>query len=122
MGYYNIEVCQLKHLLVGTVTGKVFHVSFLNLLGMLLMTSSWTSSIITEKKTQNGRFTVIFRILRQKFDLVGALKSFLCILPKSVMHVTSDQFTDKFNNGRKKMADLLRFFAFYFNNLILWAR
>ena len=29
------------------------------------------------------------------------------------MHVTNDQFSDKFNNGRKKkkMADLLRFLA-----------
>ena len=36
------------------------------------------------------------------------------------MHVTNDQFSDKLNNGRKKikMADLLRFFAFYVNNLI----
>ena len=40
------------------------------------------------------------------------------------MHVTNDQFSDKFNNGRKKkkMADLLRFFTFYVNNLTLWAR
>ena len=40
------------------------------------------------------------------------------------MHVTNDQFSDKFNNGKKKkkMADLLRFFSFYVNNLTLWAR
>ena len=30
------------------------------------------------------------------------LKSFSCILPKFVMHVTNDHFSDKFNNGRKK--------------------
>ena len=37
------------------------------------------------------------------------------------MHVTIDQFSDKFNNGGKKikMADLLRLFAFYGNNLTL---
>ena len=35
------------------------------------------------------------------------LESFSCILPKFVMHVTSDQFSDKFNNGlnKIKMAD-----------------
>ena len=40
------------------------------------------------------------------------------------MHVTNKQFLDKFYNGWKKikMADLLRFFAFYVNNLTLWAR
>ena len=40
------------------------------------------------------------------------------------MYVTNNQFSDKFNNGLKKfkMADLLRFFAFYVNNLTLWAR
>ena len=30
------------------------------------------------------------------------LKSCSCILPKFVMHVTNDQFSDKFNNGWKK--------------------
>ena len=30
------------------------------------------------------------------------LKSFSHILFKFVMHVTNDQFSDKFNNGRKK--------------------
>ena len=97
------------------------------------------------------------------------LKSFSRILFKFVMHVTNDQFSDKFNNGKKKkkwpiycnfshftsiiwevfhisfsnllcmllmtssrtssimaekkkMADLLRFFTFYVNNLTLWAR
>ena len=39
------------------------------------------------------------------------------------MHATNDQFSDKFNNGeKKKMADLLRFFTFYVNNLTLWVR
>ena len=36
------------------------------------MTSSGTSSIMAEK-IQNGRFIVIFCILRQQFDLVGAI-------------------------------------------------
>ena len=43
---------------------KSFWVSFPNLLCMLLMTSSGTSSIIAEK-IQNGEFIAIFRILRQ---------------------------------------------------------
>ena len=40
------------------------------------------------------------------------------------MHVANDQFSDKFNNGWKKikMADLLRIFAFYINNLTLLAQ
>ena len=40
------------------------------------------------------------------------------------MRVINDQFSDKFNNGWKKikMADLLWFFAFYVNNLTLLAR
>ena len=29
--------------------------------------------------------------------------SFSCIIFKSVMHVTNNQFSDKFNNGRKKI-------------------
>ena len=44
--------------------------------------------------------------------------SFSCILSKFVMHVTNDQFSDKFNNGQKKfkMADLLQFS--YFRSMI----
>ena len=40
------------------------------------------------------------------------------------MHVTNKLFLDKFNNGqkKKKMADLLRFFTFYVNNLTLWGQ
>ena len=40
------------------------------------------------------------------------------------MYVTNDQFSDKFNDDWKKikMADLLRFFTFYVNNLTFWAR
>ena len=33
------------------------------------------------------------------------MKSCSCILPKFVMHVTNDQFSDKFDNSWKKMAD-----------------
>ena len=58
------------------------------------------------------------------------LKSYSVILPKFVMHVTNDQFSVKFNNGWKKnqnekkieITDLMWFFAFYVNNLTLWAR
>ena len=52
-------------------------------------------------------------LLQLKFGVVGVggniycgrdnLKSFSCILPKFVMHVTNDQFSDKLNNGRKKI-------------------
>ena len=40
------------------------------------------------------------------------------------MHVEHDQLSDKLNNDWKKieMAILLRIFAFYVNNLTLWAR
>ena len=31
------------------------------------------------------------------------LKSFLCIIFKSVMHATNNQFSDKFNDGWKKI-------------------
>ena len=52
------------------------------------------------------------------------LKICSCILPKFVMHVSSDQFSDNLNEGRKKIRkpDLLRFFAFYVNNLTLLAQ
>ena len=101
------------------------------------MTSSRTSSIMAEKKL-NGRFIAIFSL---HFNFKGGgvcnlsspasaltftcgrdnLKSFSCILPKFVTHVTNDQFSYKFQNGWKKfkMADLLRFFDFYVNNLTL---
>ena len=41
------------------------------------------------------------------------MNSFSCILPKFVMRVTNDQFSDKFNKSWKKskMTDLFRFFA-----------
>ena len=63
---------------------------------MLLMTSSRTSSVMVEK-IQNGRFIAIFRILRQEFDLEKFFMypSHICY----AMHVTSDQFSDKLNNG-----------------------
>ena len=41
---------------------SIFYVSFPNLLCMLLVTSSRTSSIITEKKNQNGGVIAIFCI------------------------------------------------------------
>ena len=52
-------------------------------------------------------------LLQLKFGVVGVgvniylwrdnLKSFSCFLPKFVLHVTNDHFSDKFNNGRKKI-------------------
>ena len=69
-----IDVQRRRHLLVGTLTCKVVHVSFPNLLCMLQMTSSRTSSIMAEKN-QNGRFIVIFRSSRKKNDLVGVITS-----------------------------------------------
>ena len=59
--------CDFSHFtsifdLVGAITWKVFHISFSNLLCMLLMTSSRTSSIMAEKK---GWFIAIFHNLRQ---------------------------------------------------------
>ena len=49
-------------------------------------------------------------LLQLKLGVVGVniycgrdnFKSFSCILPKFVMHVMNDQFSDKFNNGQKK--------------------
>ena len=88
---------------MGAITWKVFHVSFSNLLFMLLMTSSRTSSIMAGKKKKLpiywdfSHFTsIIWPCGRDN------LKSFSHILFKFVMHVTNDQFSDKFNNGRKK--------------------
>ena len=45
------------------------------------------------------------------------LRSFSCILPRYVMHVTNDQLSDKFNNGWKEN-DVS--FAFYVNNFTLY--
>ena len=47
------------------------------------------------------------------------LKSFSCILLKFFMHVTNKHFSDKFNNGWKKlqMADLMQFLHF---TSIIW--
>ena len=42
--------CWCSHFLVETITCQVFHVSCLNLFCLLLITSSWTSSIMAEKK------------------------------------------------------------------------
>ena len=38
------------------------------------------------------------------------------------MHVTNDQFSDKFNNGRKKIQKDRLIAIFYVNNLTLWAQ
>ena len=92
---------------------------------MLLMTTSRTSSIMAEKKFKMADLLRFFTFYVNNLTCGrDNLKSFLRILFKFVMHVTNDQFSDKFNNGRKKkkMADLLRFFTFYVNNLTLWAR
>ena len=54
----------LRQHLLGVITLKVFHVSSSNLLCMLLITSSRTSSIMAEK-IHNSRFIVTFHILYQ---------------------------------------------------------
>ena len=47
----------------------------------------------------------------------------LCILPKCVMRVTSDQFSDTFDNGWKKQnGRFIEIFLIVRNNLTLWAR
>ena len=45
---------------VGAITWKIFHIFSSNLLCMLLISSSWTSSIMAEKN-KNGRFIMILR-------------------------------------------------------------
>ena len=45
-------------------------------------------------------------LLQLKFGGVGIYlwaRSFSCFLPKFVLHVTNDHFSDKFNNGWKKI-------------------
>ena len=61
---YNYLSLLLIILLVGAITCKVVHVSFPNLLCMLLKSNSQTSSIMAIKKLINGRFIAIFDILR----------------------------------------------------------
>ena len=62
---------------------------------MLLITNSQTISIIA-KQFRNGRFIVIyFTTLMLPCD---NFKRFPCILLKSVMHATNNQFLDKFND------------------------
>ena len=88
-----------------------------------IVTSSQTSSIMAVKKSKwliNCAFlhftSIIWPCGRDN------LESFSCIFTNFVMHVTNDQFSDKFNNGWKKsiwLHDLLRLFAFYINNLTL---
>ena len=142
------------HLLVAAITWKVFHVYFPNVLCMLLMTSSRTSSIMAEKKIKMADYCVFSHFTsiilpcgrdnlknllcmllvissrtssimaeKKKWPIYcdftsiiwlcwrDSMKSFLCIIPKFVMHVTTDQFSDKFNNGWKKikMAEFLPF-------------
>ena len=78
------------------------------------------------KQNLNDRFIAIFSHSTSIILLCGRnnLKSFSFILFKFVLRVINKVFSDKFNNGWKniQMADLLRFFAFYVNNLTLWAR
>ena len=86
---------------------------------MLLMTSSRTSSIMAEKKKKCliycdfSHFTsIIWPCGRDN------LKSFSHILFKFVMHVTNDQFSDKFNNGRKKKGPIYCDFSHFTS--IIW--
>ena len=87
---------------MGAKTWKVFHISSSNWFCILLISSSWTSSIMAEKKKwpiycDFSHFTsIIWPCGRDN------LKSFSHILFKFVMYVTYNQFLDKFNNGWKK--------------------
>ena len=47
------------------------------------------------------------------------MKSFSCIIPKFVMHVTNGQFSDKFNNGWKKIKWPI-YCNFWHFTLIIW--
>ena len=71
---------------------------------MLLVTSSRTSSIMADKKFKwqiycdFSHFTsIIWPCGRNNMNI------FACILPKFVVHVTNDQFSNKFDNGWKKI-------------------
>ena len=77
---------------------------------MLLKISSRTSSIMAEKIKMTD-------LLRFFTFYVNNL--ILCILPKCVMHVTNDQFSDKFNNGWKKSKSLI-YCAFSHFTSIIW--
>ena len=82
--------------------GNVSHVSSSNLLSMLLICISRTSSIMAEKNCYwliYCDFSHVTSIIRHCER--DNLKSFTCILFKFVKHVTNKQFSDKFNNGWK---------------------
>ena len=69
-----------------------------------------------------ARFLILIQkggLLQLKFGVVNVniylwAQSFSCILFKFVMHVTNDQFSDKFNNGQKQIQNgrLIAIFRF----------
>ena len=105
-----------QHLLVGALTCKLFHVTFPNLLCMLLMTSS-----IMAKKIQNSRFFAIYRIFRRYFDLVGKITWKVFHVSSSnllYMLLISSSWTSSIMAEQNfKMADLLCFLHF---TSIIW--
>ena len=89
------------------------------------MTSSRTSSIMAEKKFKIPNLFRFLAFYVNNLTLCGDnLKSFPRILFKLLcMLLISSSWTSSIMAEKKfKMADLLRFFAFYVNNLSLWAR
>ena len=82
--------------------------------------SSRTSSIIAEKKNWNTRFFCDYLHFTSIIWHCGCdnMKKNSCILPKFVMHVTSDQFSDKFNNGWKISLWLIYCDILHFKSII----
>ena len=82
---------------------KKMYVSFPSLLCMLLVTkfsnkfnNGWKKIKMADLLSFLHFTSIIWPCGRDN------MKSFPCILPKFVMHVTNDQFSDKFENGWKK--------------------
>ena len=96
---------------------KFFHASSSNLLCMLLINSSRTSSIMA-KKIQNGRFIAIFRIYVNNLTLWNISSSNLVCM----LLISSSRRSSKMSEKNVKMTDLVRFVAFYVNDMTLWAR
>ena len=65
------------------------------------MTSSWTSSQMTEKIKMAAFFSIVGAILKSLSCILFkfVLKSLSCILFKFVLHDANIKFCDNFNNG-----------------------
>ena len=81
-----VRHCRRKNLLVGTITLKVFYVSFLNLLCIHVTYDRFSGKFNNSWKNQNGLFIAIFRILHQWFDLVGAITSRNFMYPAQICY------------------------------------